>query len=92
MDLKNMTQKIWDGLTISEKDRLRSLSQLTPQFIGLEGWRVEVLTTYGEKRRFIIGRSTGWIPCHLEVNNRRSMGGCGAEKEYTLVTKLYKVR
>ena len=50
---------------------------LEPQLIGLEGKRVEV-THNGEKRRFIVGKSTGWMPCHLEIANRASSGGGAA--------------
>lgn len=53
----------------------RSTSQLTKQLVGLEGCRIEVVDCYGETRRFIVGKSTGFIPCHLEVANRRSSGG-----------------
>lgn len=70
----------------------KDLSDLTKQLEGLEGWRVEVETTYGETRRFIVGRSTGIKPIHLEVKTRRSLGGMGAEKEYIRVTKLYQAR
>lgn len=49
--------------------------ELTPQLIGLEGKRIEVVDCYGEKRRFKVGKSTGWIPCHLELYNARSHGG-----------------
>ena len=65
---------------------------LTPQLVGLEGWRVEVETTYGEVRRFNVGRSTGWQPCHIELYNVRSHGGIGAEREYKRVTPIRKVR
>ncbi len=51
------------------------LCGLTPQLIGLEGKRVKVVDCYGEKRRFKVGKSTGWIPCHLELHNARSHGG-----------------
>ena len=68
------------------------LTDLTPQLLNLEGWRVEVETIYGEIRRFIVGKSTGWKPVHLEVKTRRSLGGDCAEKEYKKVTQLYKVR
>lgn len=49
--------------------------QLTPQLIGLEGKRVEVVEEDGETRRFIVGKSTGWMPCHLEIETRQSSGG-----------------
>jgi hypothetical protein len=48
---------------------------LTPQLIGLEGKRVEVVDRFGEKRRFTVGKSMGWIPSHLEIANRCSTGG-----------------
>ena len=70
----------------------RDYKDLTPQLIGLEGYRVEVVTTYDEKRRFIVGMSTGPKPIHLEVPRRDSAGGSGAERSYKSVTKLYKVR
>ncbi len=69
----------------------RDLSHLTPQLVGLEGWRVEV-TENGTKRRFIVGRSTGWRPCHLEMSRRNAIGGSSAERAYDTVRKLYRVR
>lgn len=65
---------------------------LTPQLVGKEGWRVEVVTTYGETRRFIVGKSTGWIPRHLEIARRDSSGGGAAEHEYKSVRMIEKAR
>jgi hypothetical protein len=65
-------------------------SSLSPQLTGLEGWRVEVVTTYGETRRFYVGMSTGWQPVHLEIARRDSSGGGAADREYASVRKLYK--
>lgn len=49
---------------------------LTPQLIGLEGRRVEVVDSYGEARRFVVGKSMGgWMPCHIELKTRNSSGG-----------------
>jgi hypothetical protein len=48
---------------------------LTPELFGLEGRRVEVIDKWGETRRFIVGKSTGFVPIHLEVKTRRSLGG-----------------
>jgi hypothetical protein len=87
-----MDWETWKGLPERERAIVRDNSDLTPQLTGLEGWRVEVVTDYGEKRRFIVGKSTGWKPIHLEIANRRSSGGCGAEKHYASVTKLYYTR
>ena len=63
----------------------RSSAGLSPQLTGKEGKRVEVVTSYGETRRFIVGKSTGWIPCHLEIPRRDSSGGISAETEYKSV-------
>ena len=58
----------------------RSKSELTPELVGYEGKRVEVRHRWGADKavevvRFIVGKSTGWIPCHLEIKTRRSTGG-----------------
>jgi hypothetical protein len=90
--LDEMTQAKWDALSPAERDRLRSDAGLSPQLIGLEGYRVEVVTNYGETRRFIVGRSSGWKPCHIEIPRRNSSGGMGAERHYRTVRKLYGVR
>lgn len=55
--------------------RSRCPAELTPQLVGLEGKRVEVVDSYGDKRRFIVGKSTGWLPVHLEIKTRSSSGG-----------------
>lgn len=52
-------------------------AELTPQLIGLEGKRVEVVDSYGERRRFKVGKSTGFVPIHLELASESSMGGGG---------------
>lgn len=58
-----------------EKTGVQCPCELTPELVGLEGSRVEVVDKWGEKRRFKVGRSTGWIPCHIELFNSRSNGG-----------------
>lgn len=63
----------------------RFTCDLSPQLIGLEGRRVEVVTDYGETRRFNVGKSTGWLPIHLEVHHHRSTGGGAAERHYKSV-------
>ena len=85
MTLEAMTQQKWDALSYAEREKLRDTSDLSSQLKGLEGLRVEVLTTYGEVRRFKVGKSTGWRPVHLELANSRSSGGPAAEKEYKSV-------
>ena len=87
-----MTQARWNALSRPEKEKARDLSYLSPQLVPWKGWRVEVITTYGETRRFIVGQSTGWCPCSLEVSRRNSSGGIAADKNYQKVTPLYRVR
>ena len=53
----------------------RCPAELTPQLSGLEGSRVEVVDGHGGRRRFYVGRSTGWMPAHLEISRRNSHGG-----------------
>ncbi len=90
MTLEGMTQGRWSAMTQTQRDELQNLSGLNPQLLGLEGWRVEVNTSYGETRRFIVGRSTGWKPCHLEIHRRDSSGGMAAARSYEKVTPLYQ--
>ena len=52
--------------------------ELTPALVGLEGRRVAVIQDGEEISRFWVGKSTGWMPIHLEIKRRNSMGGCGA--------------
>ena len=58
-----------------QRNKLRCPAELTPQLTGLEGKRVEVVDRHGERRRFIVGKSTGWLPIHLEIARRNSSGG-----------------
>ncbi len=58
----------------------KSTSELTPELIGLEGKRVEVTYENGEKERYIVGRSTGFIPIHIGRKNVNSKGGAAVMK------------
>lgn len=57
----------------------RSTAELTPEFIGKEGKRVEVTHQWEsgevETERFQVGKSTGWMPCHLQLARRGVSGG-----------------
>jgi hypothetical protein len=91
--LDGMTYDRWRTLSEAERVRLRDLSGLHPQLVGLEGWRVEVVDADGDTHRFIVGRSTGWRPCSLEIKTRRSFGGDPADsRPYRSVTRLYFTR
>lgn len=86
VNLREKLQKVCD------EQGERAVCGLSPQLMGLEGHRVEVVDQHGEKRRFIVGKSTGWMPCHLEIKKTNSMGGGAAAREYESVTDLGRVR
>ncbi len=90
--LAGMTQAKWNAMGSAERDKVRDNGSLTPQLSGLEGHRVEATTNEGETRRFIVGKSTGWAPIHLEIKTSRSHGGGGADRSYKSVRSLGKVR
>ena len=75
MNLSSMTQTLWDQMTVAQRDAVRSDANLTKQLIGYEGKRIEAVTHDGTVRRFWVGRSSGWIPCHIELKRRTSTGG-----------------
>lgn len=50
-------------------------ANLIPQLIGLERKRVEVTLPNGERSRFYVGKSTGWLPIHLERKRSTSRDG-----------------
>lgn len=80
-----MTQAIWNSMTPAERDKACDLSRLSPQLVGLEQKRVEAVRMSGETVRFYVGRSTGWIPCHLEILRSNSYGGMPAARAYKSV-------
>lgn len=89
------TMAVYDEMRDLERElaeRGGAVADLSPQLAGLEGHRVEVVTMYDERRRFIVGKSTGPIPCHLEVKRIDSSGGIAAEREYKSVKVLERVR
>ena len=69
-----MTQEVWSGASPYQRSRVADTSGLCPELVGKEGWRVEA-TVDGERRRFQVGESTGWKPCHLSLHSRASSGG-----------------
>lgn len=62
------------GAEFAAQTGKRCPAELVPAFIGREGERVEC-DYYGERVRFYIGKSTGWMPAHLRIRTRRSSGG-----------------
>ena len=65
-----------DGARHASATGKRCPAELTAKLVGYEGKRVEVTTPDGDTSRFWVGRSTGWMPCHLEITTRASSGGC----------------
>jgi len=91
--LASMTRSKWDAMPRRERDKIRDISSMSPQLIGLEGWQVEVIDMEDDRpRKFIVGRSSDWRPVHLELATRRSRSGDIAELEYKTVRKIRKVR
>jgi hypothetical protein len=76
------------GAEFAEQTGKRCEAELNMQLVGLEGERIEVVTEYGEKRRFIVGKSTGWLPCHLEIKRIDSTGGPAVEDRYKSVRTI----
>lgn len=63
------------GAAHAAKTGLRCNADLIPELIGKERLRVEVTTPDGEISRFYVGKSTGWMPCHLVIRSLRASGG-----------------
>lgn len=67
--------------------------RLTPQLRGWEGYRVEVVDREGDTpRRFNVGRSMGWTPCHIELTNARCFGGPPASDRYHSVRVIRRIK
>lgn len=93
------TREAYDAMKVLEAalklryDRTgeKAVAYLSMQLVGLEGYRVEAVDEEGDApRRFIVGKSTGWIPVHLEIRTTRSTGGEPARLEYHSVKILEK--
>lgn len=63
------------GAAYAKQTGQRCPAELIPEFIGREHERVEITTPDGERSEFYIGKSSGWMPCHIEIKTRRSDGG-----------------
>ncbi len=65
--------------------------ELEPKLIGLEGKRVEVTHPDGTTEQFRVGKSMGFIPCHLAIKSRgASSGSCTYLPEGSSVRVLKK--
>lgn len=71
----------------------KDLSELHPQLMGLEGRRVRVIPprrtmTGHNQHEFIVGRSTGWRPCHLAMRQ----GAIGSAEVIKKTERFAEVR
>lgn len=78
-----------------EADGERAVYNLSPQLRGFEGQVVEVEDVHdAPRRRFVVGLSTGWAPCHLEVelghDEELEPGHDPARREYHHVEAPYE--
>lgn len=91
LGLAGMTWERWKRLSLDQRAKLRSTAGLTKQLIGYENSRVEVVTDYGETRRFWVSISAGWTPVHIERKRIDSSGGMAAETHYESVRQVRTV-
>lgn len=63
------------GQKYADTHGVRCPALLCTQLLGHEGKQVEVVDKYDEKRRFYVGKSTGWLPTHLELEAKNSPDG-----------------
>ena len=81
------------GRKFNELTNERCEAELIPELKGLEGKRVEVTDIYEPRpRRFYVGKSTGWMPCHLEISRVNSHGGPAAMGPYKSVRVIPRMR
>jgi hypothetical protein len=85
MDLINEVRKL------NVATGFRSKSELNPKLIGLEGKRIQC-KLYGETVRFIVGKSTGYVPCHLEIKRIGSHGGGAITSNPNEITDIIVIR
>jgi len=93
---------VWERLPEWHRAAIRDTSDLHPALVGLEGWRIEcngvdewgLANPNGISRRFIVGRSTGWRPCHLILRRSDTRGGhaVSLHAPITIIRKIEKVR
>lgn len=73
-------------------NRVKCEIELCAKLKPYEGRRVEVTYKFSdttrETRRFWVGKSTGWMPIHLEIARRDSTGGSGVLADCVESVKL----
>lgn len=80
------------GGELNRRTGERCPALLVPQLIGLEGAVVEV-DYFGQRERFRVGKSMGWLPVHLALRNDGDIDGDDLIAEHVkLVNIIYKLR
>lgn len=68
----------------------RFTCELHPKLVGREHISVQITRPDGSKSRFRVGKSTGWVPCHLACSNVRSIGGDPIEADEEFSVSIVK--
>jgi hypothetical protein len=63
------------GAEYNRRTDARCEIDLIPALVPFEGKRVRVTEADGTTREFRVGKSTGWCPCHLEIERNSDGGG-----------------
>ena len=63
----------------------RCVCELHPMLKGSVGVRVKATYADGHVERFIVGRSTGWTPVYIKLNNINSTRGCAIDVSEPIV-------
>jgi hypothetical protein len=65
------TMRILQDALRAEYERTgeQAIAELSPLLVGVEGRTVEVETLDGERRRFVVGKSSGFLPHHIELRH-----------------------
>ena len=87
-EAKYMAYKALQDLarTLSARTGKKCECELHPALHGYRGVRVEATFADGSKERFNVGKSTGFIPCYLRLNNKRSSGGGAVDRDEQIVS------
>lgn len=63
-------------------------ADLCPELVRHEGRHIRATDRFGERRAFTVGRSMGWMPCHLEIAPGDD-GGAPAFGPYSDIERIY---
>lgn len=64
------------GAKHATRTGLKCPAELRPELVGKEGlWASVVDDDTGDTETFVVGKSCGWMPCHLALKSARSTGG-----------------